>query len=126
MKNNVMGEVKKVFKPEFINRIDDIVVFRALNKKDMGEIVTLLSKKLISRCKEQMDIKLTISPLLKTYIVDKFTDTKMGARPIKRAIQSEIEDKLSEQILRKDIVPGDTVTATRKNNETVFVKKEVK
>ena len=126
MKNNVMDEVKKIFKPEFINRIDDIVVFRALNKKDMGEIVTLLSKKLISRCKEQMDIKLTISPLLKTYIVDKFTDTKMGARPIKRAIQSEIEDKLSEQILRKDIVPGDTVTATRKNNETVFVKKEVK
>lgn len=126
MKSNVMDEVKKIFKPEFINRIDDIVVFRALNKKDMGEIVTLLSKKLISRCKEQMDIKLTISPLLKTYIVDKFTDTKMGARPIKRAIQSEIEDKLSEQILRKDIVPGDTVTATRKNNETVFVKKEVK
>ena len=126
MKNNVMDEVKKIFKPEFINRIDDIVVFRALNKKDMGEIVTLLSKKLISRCKEQMDIKLTISPLLKTYIVDKFTDTKMGARPIKRAIQSEIEDKLSEHILRKDIVPGDTVTATRKNNETVFVKKEVK
>ena len=126
MKSNVMDEVKKIFKPEFINRIDDIVVFRALNKKDMGEIVTLLSKKLISRCKEQMDIKLTISPLLKTDIVDKFTDTKMGARPIKRAIQSEIEDKLSEQILRKDIVPGDTVTATRKNNETVFVKKEVK
>ena len=126
MKSNVMDEVKKIFKPEFINRIDDIVVFRALNKKDMGEIVTLLSKKLITRCKEQMDIKLTISPLLKTYIVDKFTDTKMGARPIKRAIQSEIEDKLSEQILRKDIVPGDTVTATRKNDQTVFVKKEVK
>ncbi|MBP5660006.1 MAG: ATP-dependent Clp protease ATP-binding subunit ClpC, partial [Lachnospiraceae bacterium] len=99
---------------------------RALNKKDMGEIVTLISKKLIDRCKEQMELKLTISPVLKKYIVDKFTDTKMGARPIKRAIQSEIEDKLAEEILKKNIVFGDTVTATRKNDETVFVKKEAK
>lgn len=126
MKSHVMEEVKKLFKPEFINRIDDIVVFRALNKKDMGEIVTLISKKLIDRCKEQMELKLTISPVLKKYIVDKFTDTKMGARPIKRAIQSEIEDKLAEEILKKNIVFGDTVTATRKNDETVFVKKEAK
>ncbi len=126
MKSNVMDEVKKLFKPEFINRIDDIVVFRALNKRDMGEICTLISKKLIDRCKEQMDVKLTVSPVLKSYIVDKFTDVKMGARPIKRAIQSEIEDKLSEEILRKNILPGDIVTATRKNDETVFVKKEAK
>ncbi len=126
MKSHVMEEVKKLFKPEFINRIDDIVVFRALNKKDMGEIVTLISRKLIDRCKEQMELKLTISPVLKKYIVDKFTDTKMGARPIKRAIQSEIEDKLAEEILKKNIVFGDTVTATRKNDETVFVKKEAK
>lgn len=126
MKRNVMEEVKRMFKPEFINRIDDIIVFRALNKKDMGEICTLVSKQLIARCKDQMDIKLTVSPTLKSYIVDKFTDAKMGARPIKRAIQSEIEDKLSEEILRKNIVPGDTVTATRKNDETVFVKKDAK
>ena len=126
MKSHVMEEVKKLFKPEFINRIDDIVVFRALNKKDMGEIVTLVAGKLIARCKEQMDLKLTISPTLKKYIVDKFMDTKMGARPIKRDIQSEIEDKLAEEILKKNIVFGDTVTATRKNNETVFVKKESK
>jgi len=125
MKDNVMDEVKKIFKPEFINRIDDIVVFRALNKKDMEEICTLVSKQLIKRCKEQMDIKLTISPAFKSYIVDKFTDIKMGARPIKRAIQSELEDKLSEEILKKNILPGDTVTATRKNNETVFVKKDI-
>lgn len=124
MRDNVMDEVKKLFKPEFINRIDDIVVFRALNKKDMEEICTLISKQLIKRCKEQMDIKLTVSPTLKGYIVDKYTDIKMGARPIKRAIQSEIEDKLSEEILKKSILPGDTVTATRKNNETVFVKKD--
>lgn len=126
MKSNVMDEVKKLFKPEFINRIDDIIVFRALNKKDMGEICTLVSKQLINRCMEQMNIKLTVSPVLKSYIVDKYTDVKMGARPIKRAIQSEIEDKLSEEILRRNIVPGDVVTATRKNDETVFVKKEAK
>lgn len=124
MRSNVMDEVKRLFKPEFINRIDDIIVFRALNKKDMAEICTLLSKKLIARCKEQMNITLTISSTLKAYIVDKFTDAKMGARPIKRAIQSEIEDKLSEEILMKEIVPGDVVTATRKNNETVFKKKD--
>ncbi len=123
MRSNVMEEVKKLFKPEFINRIDDIVVFRALNKKDMADICSLVSKNLIARCKEQMDIKFTVAPLLKNYIVDKFTDEKMGARPIKRAIQSEIEDKLSEEILRKNIKPGDTVTATRKNNETVFIVK---
>lgn len=124
MKGNVMEEVKRLFKPEFINRIDDIIVFRALNKKDMADICTLVSKKLIDRCKEQMDIKFSVSPALKSYIVDKYTDVKMGARPIKRAIQSEIEDKLSEEILKKNIVPGCTVTATRKNDETVFVKKE--
>ena len=124
MKDNVMDEVKRMFKPEFINRIDDIIVFRALNKKDMSEICTMLSKQLIKRCKEQMDITLTISKELKDSIVNKYTDLKMGARPLKRAIQSEIEDKLAEEILKKEIVPGDVVTARFKNNETVFTKKE--
>lgn len=126
MKSAVMEEVKKMFKPEFINRIDDIVVFRALNKKDMGEIITILSKQLITRCKEQMNITLTISQSLKDYIVNKYTDTKMGARPMKRAIQSEIEDKLSEEILRKNILPGDSITAKNVNGETVFAKKKEK
>ncbi len=126
MKSSVMEEVKRLFKPEFINRIDDIVVFRALNKKDMADITTMLAKKLIDRCKEQMDIKLTVSAALKEYIVDKFTDTKMGARPIKRAIQSEIEDPLSEEILKKNIEIGDSVTAKRVDDKTVFVKKKEK
>nr|MCR5278705.1 AAA family ATPase [Lachnospiraceae bacterium] len=124
MRSQVMDEVKRLFKPEFINRIDDIVVFRALNKKDMEEICTLISDKLVKRCKEQMDIHLTIAPSLKKYIVDKFTDTKMGARPIKRAVQSEIEDPLSEEILRKDIIPGDFVTGKRTGDKTVFVKRK--
>ena len=126
MKSNVMEEVKKLFKPEFINRIDDIVVFRALNKKDMGEIFSLVVKKLAKRCKDQMEIKLTFAASIRDYIIDKFTDTKMGARPIKRAIQSEIEDKLSEEILMKNILPGDTVTVKYKNNQVVFEKKETK
>lgn len=123
MKGNVMEEVKRMFKPEFINRIDDIIVFRQLNKKDMGEIITLLSKQLVRRCADQMNIKLIISPQTKQFIVDKYSDIKMGARPMKRAIQSEIEDGLSEEILKKAIVPGDTVTAKVKDGKIVFVKK---
>lgn len=126
MRGNVMEEVKRLFKPEFINRIDDIVVFRALNKKDMAEICTLVAGRLAKRCKDEMNINLTVSRTLKEYIVDKYTDTKMGARPIKRAVQSEIEDRLSEEILRKNIVPGDKVTASIKNGEIVFVKKDNK
>ncbi len=122
MRGQVMDEVKRLFKPEFINRIDDIIVFRSLNKKDMEEICTLISNRLVKRCKEQMDITLTIAPSLKKYIVDKFTDVKMGARPIKRAVQSEIEDPLSEEILRKAIIPGDKVTGKRTGDKTVFVK----
>lgn len=126
MKSNVMEEVKRMFKPEFINRIDDIIVFRALNKRDMGEIFSLIGKRLSKRCREQMDIKLTFAASVKDYIIDKFTDTKMGARPIKRAIQSEIEDKLSEEILMKNIIPGDTVSVRYKNNAVTFEKKETK
>ena len=126
MKSSVMEEVKRLFKPEFINRIDDIVVFRALNKKDMGDIISMLSKKLVKRCKDQMDINLTISPAVKEFIVEKYTDVKMGARPMKRAIQTEIEDSISEEILCKNILPGDTVTAKVADKKVVFVKKEEK
>ncbi len=122
MKEGVMDEVKKMFKPEFINRIDDIMVFHALTKEDMNEIVTLLSKNLIDRCKKQMDIKLTITPSVKKYIVDKYTNLKMGARPLKRAIQSEIEDSLAEQILMKNVMPKDTVKVGLKDKKITFTK----
>ncbi|MCQ2524556.1 MAG: ATP-dependent Clp protease ATP-binding subunit [Lachnospiraceae bacterium] len=122
MKGQVMEEVKRMFKPEFINRIDEIIVFHSLNKENMMEICTLLSASLVKRCKEQMDIKLTISKELKEFIVNEYADKKMGARPIKRAIMTVIEDPLSESILRKDICPGDKVVAKVKDKKAVFVK----
>ena len=114
MKEAVMEEVKRMFKPEFINRIDDIMVFH--------DIVTLLSKNLTDRCKDQMDIKLSISPAVKKFIVEKYTNLKMGARPLKRAIQTEIEDNLAEQILLKNIQPGDNVKVGVKDKKIIFNK----
>ncbi len=124
MKSNVMEEVKKLFKPEFINRIDEIMVFHPLTKEDMKQIITLLSKSLITRCKEQLDINLTISSALKEHIVEKYSEAKMGARPLKRAVQSVIEDKLAEEVLSGKIKAGDKVTAGIKSGEVVFHVKE--
>ena len=123
MKNGVMEEVKKMFKPEFINRIDEIMVFHSLTKEDMGEIVTMLSLNLINRCMESMGIKLNITHAVKTYIVDKYTNLKMGARPLKRAIQSEIEDALAEEILLKKVKPKDQVTVGIKDKKIYFTVK---
>lgn len=111
MKSNVMEEVKKNFKPEFINRIDDIIVFHQLNKENMKDIIQLLSGSLAKRCEEQMNIKLTMSTALKEHLVDKYSDYKMGARPLRRAIQTVVEDALAEEILKKNVEPGDAVTA---------------
>ena len=120
MKEGVMEEIKRMFKPEFINRIDDIMVFHSLTKEDMNDIVTLLSKSLINRCREQLEINLTISPAVKKYIVEKYTNLKMGARPLKRAIQSEIEDALAQEILLKNVKPGDNVNVGMKSKKVVF------
>ena len=123
MKSGVMEEVKQIFKPEFINRIDEIMVFHALTQADMKEIITLLSGNLTKRCKEQMGIRLTISPALKQYIVEKHADLKMGARPLKRAIQTIIEDALAEEILAGKVKEGDKVTAGVKNGKVTFTVK---
>ena len=123
MKNGVMEEVKRIFKPEFLNRIDETIVFHSLTKKDMKQIVTLLSKTLIERCKNQMDIELCIRDSVKTYIVETAYDPKYGARPLRRMIQSRIEDKLAEEILAGSIQRGDTVEVGLKKKEIVFVKK---
>ncbi|MCH5253862.1 MAG: ATP-dependent Clp protease ATP-binding subunit [Lachnospiraceae bacterium] len=120
MKSGVMEEVKRIFKPEFINRIDEIMVFHPLNRENMKQIVTMLSRNLTERCKKQMDIELTVTPALKEYIVEKYTDAKMGARPMKRAIQTEIEDTLAEEILAGSIKSGDTVSAALKNKKVVY------
>lgn len=120
MKENVMEEVKRLFKPEFINRIDEIMVFHPLNRDNMKQIVTMLSKNLVERCRRQMEIELSVSPALKEYIVEKYTDAKMGARPMKRAIQTEIEDTLAEEILSGAVKGGDRVSALLKNKKVVY------
>ena len=120
MKSNVMEEVKRLFKPEFINRIDEIMVFHPLNKEDMKKIVSLLSKNLVKRCTEQMEIDLTITASVKDWLIEKHMDAKMGARPLKRAIQSEIEDALAEEILLGNVKRGNKVSAGLKNKKIVF------
>ena len=119
MKNGVMEEVQRIFKPEFLNRIDETIVFRALNKEDMKKIVTILSKSLIDRCEKQMGIHLTITGSVKGYIAEKAYNPKYGARPLQRMIQTQIEDMLAEEILSGKIKPGDDV-------EIRMVKKEIK
>ena len=123
MKSNVMEEVKRSFKPEFINRIDDIIVFHQLNNENMKEIVNLLASNLYKRCEDQLGIHLTITAALKEHLVKKYADNKMGARPLKRAIQSGVEDALAEEILLKKVVPGDKVSAGFKNGKVVFTVK---
>ena len=124
MKSNVMEEVKRSFKPEFINRIDDIIVFHQLNNDNMKEIVNLLASNLYKRCEDQLGIHLTITAALKEHLVSKYADNKMGARPLKRAIQSVVEDALAEEILQKKVVPGDKVSAGFKDGKVVFTVKE--
>ncbi|MCR5426184.1 MAG: ATP-dependent Clp protease ATP-binding subunit [Lachnospiraceae bacterium] len=120
MKSQVMEEVKKSFKPEFINRIDDIIVFHQLSAENMKDIVDLLASQLAKRCKDQMEISLTLSAALKKHLVDKYSDRKMGARPLRRAIQSVVEDALAEEILAGRVAPGDRVTAGYSNEKVTF------
>lgn len=110
MKTGVMEEVKRLFKPEFINRIDEIMVFHPLTKEDMKQIITLLSRDLTERCQNQLSIGLTITSAAKTFLVEKHSDLKMGARPLKRAIQNMIENPLAEEILAGKIRSGDRVS----------------
>ena len=120
MKAGVMEEVKKLFKPEFINRIDEIMVFQPLGGKEMHEITNLLCNVLAGRCEKQMQIKLSVSAALKEHIIKKYADEKMGARPLKRAIQSVIEDRLAEEILAGHVKPGDSVSAGYRGQQVVL------
>ncbi|MCR5502162.1 MAG: ATP-dependent Clp protease ATP-binding subunit [Lachnospiraceae bacterium] len=120
MKSGVMEEVKKIFKPEFINRIDGMIVFRALDRDEMMKITTLLLKNLGERCEKQMELKMSFTKTLKDHLVEKYADYKMGARPLKRAIQNVVEDALAEEILSGRIKRGDTVTVTFRDDAVVF------
>jgi ATP-dependent Clp protease ATP-binding subunit ClpC len=109
MKNGVMDEVKHLFKPEFLNRIDDTIVFHALTKEEVKEIADLLLRNFADRVRKQLDIHLKYGEPVKNYIFEKGYDKKYGARPLKRAIQNEIEDKMAEEMLAGNIKAGDTV-----------------
>lgn len=117
MKKNVMDELKRTFKPEFLNRIDDIIVFHALQEKDVREIAALMLRELKNRVKVQMDIELKFTDHLKKYIFEKGYDKKYGARPLKRAIQTYVEDELAEVILRGDVHKGELVTVSVRKNK---------
>lgn len=120
MKNGVMDEVKHLFKPEFLNRIDDIIVFHALTKDEIKEIADLLLSSFAKRVKEQMQIELKYGDAVKNYIFDKGYDKKYGARPLRRAIQNEIEDKMAEEILSGAIQTGDRVRIAVAKKEIIF------
>ena len=123
MKSNVMEEVKRLFRPEFLNRIDETIVFHALGVEHMKKIVTLMCNELANRAKTQLDIKLKIRDSVKKHIVEKGTDAKYGARPLRRAIQTELEDKLAEAILNGEISTGDEVEAGVSKKEIKFFTK---
>ena len=109
MKDRVMEEVKRIFKPEFLNRIDDIIVFHPLNKDHMKEIVSIMLGSIMKRTKQQMSIELQVTDQAKEFLIDKGYDEKYGARPLRRTIQNQLEDKLAEEILDGNVKAGDTV-----------------
>ena len=124
MKADVMEEVRRLFKPEFLNRIDEIMVFHTLKKEEIRKIVTLLLKSLEKRCQEQMNIQLNVTNSAVDYIAEAGFDAKYGARPLRRAIQSKIEDRLANELLEGKIKRGDTVQVQYRNKEIRFIVKE--
>ena len=120
IKGNVMEEVRRMFKPEFLNRIDEIIVFHSLNKENIKSIVGLLLKEFTIRCKEQMNITLNVRDSVKSFISEEGFDDKYGARPLKRAIQNKIEDALAEEILEGKVKSGNTVSVGLSNKEIKF------
>ncbi len=120
MKNGVMDEVKHIFKPEFLNRIDDMIVFHALTKDEVKQIADLLLSVFAKRVQDQMQIELKYGAAVKNYIFEKGYDKKYGARPLRRAIQNEIEDKMAEEILSGNIKRGDKVRICIVKDKVVF------
>ncbi|MBS5129532.1 MAG: ATP-dependent Clp protease ATP-binding subunit [Lachnospiraceae bacterium] len=126
MKSNVMEEVKQLFRPEFLNRIDEIIVFHALNKDHMKKITGLMCREFAKRAKEYLQIELHIRDSVKQYIVEKGTDRKFGARPLRRAVQTYLEDKMAEEILDQHIQSGMDVDVTVAKGEIKFIPKNIK
>ena len=120
MKNKVMEEVKRLFKPEFLNRIDDIIVFHTLSKDEIGQIVDLMINSVNKRTLEQMKISIELDKDAKDYIVSKGYDSKYGARPLRRTIQNEIENVLAEKILEGEVKNGSKVLVSCKDGKLSF------
>ena len=121
MKNKVMDEVKRIFKPEFLNRIDEMIVFHTLTKENVARIVDIMMNSINKRIKEQLNITIELSDAAKSYIVDAGYDEKYGARPLKRALQQKVEDELAEQILEGRIKSSDIVYVDKKEDSEKLV-----
>lgn len=126
MRAGVMEEVRRLFKPEFLNRIDEIMVFHTLNKEHIKKIVNILLATLEKRCREQMEITLKVTNSAKEHLAESGFDSKYGARPLRRAIQNQIEDALANEILEGKIKRGDTVQVQQKNKKLCFHVKQEK
>ena len=122
MKERVMEEVKNIFKPEFLNRIDDTIVFHTLTKENIGSIVDILLASINKRIKEQMNMTIKLDDAARNYIINNGYDEKYGARPLKRALQSKVEDELAEKILEGSFKSGDSVLVSLKDDKLVFSK----
>jgi ATP-dependent Clp protease ATP-binding subunit ClpC len=109
MKNGVMNEVKQIFKPEFLNRIDETIVFHMLQKEEITKIAGMLLDELTKRCKEQLSIEVSFKDSVKKWLAETSYDAKYGARPLKRAIQTKLEDLMADEILEGKIREGDRV-----------------
>ena len=126
MKGSVMEEVRRMFKPEFLNRIDETIVFHALNRENIAKIAEILLGQFAKRCKEQMDITLKVSPAARELIAKAGYDEKYGARPLKRAIQTKVEDALAQEILEGKVKAGDKVLLGISKEEIKFSVKNEK
>ena len=122
MKERVMEEVKSIFKPEFLNRIDETIVFHTLTKENIGSIVDILLASINKRIKEQMNMTIKLDEAARNYIIDNGYDEKYGARPLKRALQSKVEDELAEKILEGTFKSGDTVLVGLSDDKLTFSK----
>ena len=124
-KKRVMEEVKKLFRPEFLNRVDDMIVFNALGEAELTKIVDLFLRDVKKRLAEQ-EINIEVSPSAKRVLISKGTDVKLGARPLRRAIQKNIEDALAERILARDFAAGDVISVRKAGDGLDFVKKDTR
>ena len=115
-----MDEVNRMFKPEFLNRLDEIIVFRPLTKENIVSITDIMLNEVKRRLKEEKDIRLTISDAAKELLIEKGYDEKFGARPLRRTIQKYIEDSLADEILEGKIKSNYSVRVDRKGDELVI------